>query len=161
MNWITDSDPYLPTPSDFLEVNKADEETSPLELRRLSRAKDENVRARVASNLHTPEDVLVSFKSDIKLVKLYLLRNLNLGVEFIKNFIGEEDGMIRLQAYNLLLDKYKKGTIDLSGKELYMIVSFLAPNEPNLTMAELLEDIRDTRNYMLEKNNGHPEIPEL
>lgn len=161
MNWISDADPYLPAPSDFREVNKAEEEKSPVELRRLSRAKDEHVRARVASNPHTPEDVLVGFKDDTQFVRLYLLRNPNLGVEFVKNFIGETDGMVRLQAYNILLDNYKKGTVDLSGKDLYKIVVALAPNEPNLTMAELLEDIRDTREEMLEAKRGHTQIPEL
>ena len=161
INWISDSDPYLPAPSDFIEVNRADQEKSPLELRRLARARDENVRARVASNPHTPDDVLDSFKDDTPFVRLYLLRNPNLGLEFIKKFIGDKDGMVRGQAYNILLDKYKRGDIDLSGKELYQVVSHLAPNEPNLTMAELLEDIRDTRAYLLEKRNGHPEIPDL
>jgi len=166
MNWITDADPYLPQPSDFMEVNKAEESTDPLELRRLSRARDEQVRARVSSNPNTPDDVLVAFKNDTKFVKLYLLRNPKLSIEFVKSFIGDEDKMIQLQAYNLLLDNYKKGNTDLTGKELYTIVAFLAPNEPNLTMAELLEDIRDTRerfqeekkHLLKEHRNGHSRL---
>ena len=162
MTWLTDADPYMPhQPSDFVEVNKASEETSPVELRRLSRSKDEQVRARVAENRNTPDEILVSFKDDTQFVKLYLLRNPNLSIEFVKNFIDEKDGMTRLQAYNILLNSYKLGKVDLSGKELYTIVSFLAPNEENLTMAELLEDIRDTRQEQLEKESGHPKIPEL
>ena len=151
MNWLTDADPYLPPPSDYMEVRRADESKNPEELRRFSESKDPNVRARVAANSNTPQDVLLKFKNDTEFVRIYLLQNRTITTDIIKTLINKEDKLFKTQAYTRLLTNYKFGLTDLTGKDLYDIVSTLAPKEGNLTVAELIEDIRSTREAELSK----------
>jgi len=145
MNWITDADPDLPIPTDFTEANKATESTNTEELVELSKSKDPAVRAQVAANQYTPDWVLERFLSDTDFVKFYLIRNPSLSLDIIKKISQEENKRLKLQACNILLDRFKKGTIDLNDKDFYELVVFLAPQEPNLSMIEIMESIRDIR----------------
>lgn len=142
----------LPSITDFKVVNQAAESRDPNELEFLSTHKDENVRARVAENMHTPVWVLEKLAMDTDYVKMYLIRNRILPYEILKKLSGEAclPKTLVFKIYERLLEKYKEGKEELTGGELYDILKVLAPNRSNLELIELMESI-----YVLrEKRTG-------
>ncbi len=130
----------LPPMLDYRIVNEATEARDPRVLERLSHHPQEQVRARVAENPNTPIDILERLSKDTKFVQLYLIRNPILPFHLIKQFMEIDDQVLKRRVYERLLQGYRDGLVELTGEEVFLVISYLEPKLNNLDRIELIEE---------------------